>query len=446
MSCVAHCCSTVLAGITAVSLGAQPKSVSVQGLLAEAGVPVNRAVTLRIALIDDADPNIGSKVDLDGDGTTQGTDEDVVVRSVVVTDGLFETDFGPIEPAAFDGTPRFLRIQVDAAPVSDSLVVPFFAEPRVSEVVVSPDGRQSLVLTSNTGGIAVGGADPAARLDVRPSAPQTGVGVIQTFTDEGDGSATIVLDLDTDNDGIDDLAPSVYPGDLLISTRGGARVLIGLVTSTVGGTVTAQYAAPSQPGAPVPLPGDSYEVRQPALRIGANPSPEGYPDGLPRSGLIVTDDGRVGINTVDTPPDADLAVGQGGADVRGLLSVSELVVGPMGAVVDGEIRAAALSGAFVETLSSGYNTTQGLIQLGDVLLQWGRFTTPSSGELTITLARPYLSTFEMHGFVQADRVTDFSNTEYTNLNVQQFEIYSQENSTGPVGSTSGHWLVIGRTP
>lgn len=421
------------------SIAAEPTTVSLQGRLSESGTALDSAVTLRLSLFDDADPLIGSKVDLDGDGTTQGADEDVVIRNVMVSDGLFETDFGPLAPTAFDGTPRFLQIEVNGTALGR---VPFRATPGIAETVVSPDGSTQLVVTSGAGGVALGGSNPDARLDVRPLPTQT-AGTIQSVSiDVATGRSTITRSAG--------FPATVLPGDVLLalSPDGQSRTLVGMVINVDNGAGTVETDFVTS-GA---LAGWTLEVRQPLLRIGANPDPNGYADGQPRSGLIVTDDGRVGIN--DTTPRSELTVdgaaefSQDSAFARDLTIGLDLVVGRNAGVTDrltaDRVSTDRLDGAMATILSGANNVTQGYLQIGVVLIQWGRYTAPSSGIRVINLARPYNTTNEMSAQIQS---LDNQFTQYalhTFPNTSQLRISHINSGSGSPGSGSGNWMVIGR--
>ena len=85
-----------------------------QGLLKDAGGdPINGTVDLEFRIFDAE--TLGNLVDMDGDGVVEDVcGEDVTcVFMLTVTDGIVSTKFGPVHPAAFDGTQRWLELSVD---------------------------------------------------------------------------------------------------------------------------------------------------------------------------------------------------------------------------------------------------------------------------------------------------------------------------------------------
>ena len=423
-------------------LAAEPATVSLQGRLSEAGMPSDGPVTLRLSLFDDADPLIGSKVDLDGDGTTQGPDEDIIIRNVTVTDGLFETDFGPIDPSAFDGTPRFLQIEVDGTPLSR---IPFRSSPGVAETLVSPDGSTQLVVTSGTGGVALGGDDAAARLDIRPMPTQT-AGTIQSVSlDVINGRSIITRSVG--------FPATVLPGDVLLalSPDGQSRELVGMAINVNNGvgTIETDFVTSGT------LTGWTLEVRQPLLRIGANQNPEAYADGQRRLGLVVTDDGRVGINT--HTPTSELEInGELQASIAsiaqafiadGSITASDVSAGSLttGSLdVNGTATVDALGGTFAATLTQNLNNVFGRLQLGGILIQWGRFDIQVGKAVEIVLPRSYASVGAMS--IMANQDQGPLKFMITTAQLPNRIRIVAEPANGSVTPTSGSWIAIGQAP
>jgi len=93
-----------LIGLFAESALSQPTSLTYQGRLHDGGAPANGAFDLTFRLFDAV-----------SDGNQVGGD--VALVSVTVTDGLFTAllDFGA---GVFDGTPRWLEVEVNAQPLA----------------------------------------------------------------------------------------------------------------------------------------------------------------------------------------------------------------------------------------------------------------------------------------------------------------------------------------
>lgn len=419
-------CAMVLAAVAVSGArSAEPTIVSLQGRLSDGGGLVNGPSTLRLSLFDDAHPLIGAKVDLDGDGTTQGTDEDVVVRTVTVTDGLFETDFGPIDPSAFDGTPRFLQIEVDGVVLSR---IPFRSTPGVAEAMTSPDGSTLLALTADSGGIVLGGTTPAARLDIRPTTTQVAGEIASAVSDISSGTTLI-----TRTAGF--VPGSVLAGDVLLarSPDGQTNDYLGMAISVDDGAGTITTDFDISQGA---IDGWSIEVRQPIVRIDANQNPSIYADGQPRSGVIVTDDGRVGVNRLPSGNGADVGIGVGGLDVTGPISTSSLSVA-------GTIDTGSLTGAFIEEFPSAVeNETAGALRLGPTVIQWGRWRNVAGQNAIVQLGQAVHPTYQVSISQSGTR----RSTAVDILNGSQFQVTSWRSfeNSGPVVDGSGGWIAIGR--
>lgn len=424
---------TYAAAVVSAAAGADPTTVSLQGNLSNGGVAVEGPVSLRLALFDDADPLVGSKVDLDGDGTTQGPDEDVIVRSVNVVGGVFETDFGPLAPTAFDGTPRFLQIEVDGVSLSR---VPFRATPGVAATLASPDGSQQVVLTSSAGEVSLGDEDPAARIDIGPLSEGAvlGAGLINSVADNGSERSTI--------SGTPGFSDNVQAGDILVANSNGNRLLLGMVSAILSnGQIITGYQQPL-----TVAPGSPFEIRRPVLRVAANPDSALYPDGQQtRSGLMVADDGRVGVNTFTPEVDLDVAGVIGAAAV--LLQDIAMQDGEISSttVTAGEVIADRIDGSFVQTYPIAVNEAFGAFQIGNILVQFGRFDSGSNGIAFVTLPIAYPD-------VNSVALAHSTFTPFNSVHMRvdsggsRLDIRTTQNDgTGlPFSSpTTGTWIAIG---
>ncbi len=162
---------TFAAAATAQTAG----TLSFQGVLKNNGAFVNGAVTLQFRLFDASVG--GALVDLNGDGSI----DDVVgldaqeVAGVPVTNGVFNANWGPISPKAFDGAQRWLEVTVDGTPLDR---VRFATASATAEQLNAPASGQAVATTNDEGNLGVNQPNPQAKLEVLAGPPCPGTGDI----------------------------------------------------------------------------------------------------------------------------------------------------------------------------------------------------------------------------------------------------------------------------
>lgn len=116
-------------------------------------------------------------MDLNGDGSI----DDVVgldaqeVAGVTVTNGVFNANWGPISPKAFDGAQRWLEVTVDGTPLDR---VPFATAAATAEQLNAPGSGQAVAVTNAEGNLGVNQPNPQAKLEVLAGPPCPGTGDI----------------------------------------------------------------------------------------------------------------------------------------------------------------------------------------------------------------------------------------------------------------------------
>jgi len=129
--------------------------LSFQGLIKDAeGNPVNGAVNLEFRIYDAE--NGGNLVDLDGDGVVEDVvGEDVKGVAATASKGVVSAKFGPVSAMAFDGTPRWLDVRVNGAPLprmematavasAERVVEPGSSVAVLSHEITEPGSRKEL--------------------------------------------------------------------------------------------------------------------------------------------------------------------------------------------------------------------------------------------------------------------------------------------------------------
>ncbi|MCH7592302.1 MAG: hypothetical protein IH989_05950 [Planctomycetes bacterium] len=149
--------------VSNLALGQTAGMLSFQGLIKDGGGnPINGTVDLEFRIYDAE--TFGNVVDMDGDDVVEDPGDDVTsVLGLSVTDGIVSTKFGPVHPAAFDGTERWLELSVDGSPLSrvEMVTAPATAE----QVNIAPTGNAAINVDAS-GNVGIGTTSPAAILDV----------------------------------------------------------------------------------------------------------------------------------------------------------------------------------------------------------------------------------------------------------------------------------------
>ena len=122
--------------VSNVALGQTAGMLGFQGLIKDGGGnPITGTVDLEFRIFDAE--TFGNVVDMDGDGVVEDPGDDVTsVLGLSVTDGIVSTKFGPVHPAAFDGTERWLELSGNdgggfaALPRLDMVTAPAWGDSR----------------------------------------------------------------------------------------------------------------------------------------------------------------------------------------------------------------------------------------------------------------------------------------------------------------------------
>jgi hypothetical protein len=136
--------------------------MSFQAVLKDGGgTPVVGAVTLELQIVD-----AGNVVlDATGDGVVNAADTFVV--NTTALDGVISVKYGPVAPAVFNGSPRFLKPTVTNPPLPALTNVEIVTPPAVAEQLNARGSGAAVVVVQPDGKVGIGNASPQTSVDVR---------------------------------------------------------------------------------------------------------------------------------------------------------------------------------------------------------------------------------------------------------------------------------------